>query len=57
MPWSDVAYLRAISGGAEAPHFPDDWTMFLSTIDHKKLIATPPPNRVILIERASLQVL
>jgi hypothetical protein len=42
-------YLRAISGGAGAPPFPDDWKMFFSTIDHKRVIATSPPNRVIVI--------
>jgi hypothetical protein len=42
-------YLHAISEGATLPKFPADWSLFVCTIDHKKLIVTPPPNQVILI--------
>jgi hypothetical protein len=49
-------YLYAISAGAKLPEFPADWSLFKCTIDHKKLIATPPQNRVILIRRPAPEI-
>ena len=46
-------YLHAISGARTATAGPADWSMLLCVLDQKKLIATPPPNRVILVQSAA----
>jgi hypothetical protein len=48
-------YLYAVSG-ARALEFPAKWHMFFATIHHKNVIATPPPNRVILIQPAAPEI-
>jgi hypothetical protein len=46
-------YFKSISGGANPLDLPDGWSMFFATISPKdKLIITPPPNRVIVIQHA-----
>jgi hypothetical protein len=46
-------YFKSISGGAEPIELPDGWNMFCGTISPEdKVILTPPPNRVIVIQHA-----